>query len=78
MEKERKKQDKAKKFAEKQMKSLNNEAAPTVSKNKEKKAKQQAAKEDPLPDYKEETPVGEKKSTSRQRDNKMPCLPDHI
>ena len=62
VEKERKKAEKAKKFAEKQSKSASSSAAPLPSKSKEKKAKQDAAKDDPLPKYVEETPKGEKKS----------------
>ena len=64
VEKERKKAEKAKKFAEKQAKTVNGSAAPAPSKSKEKKAKQEAAKEEPLPEYVEETPLGEKKSMS--------------
>lgn len=64
VEKERKKAEKAKKFAEKQAKSVTGPSAPAASKNKEKKAKQEAAKEEPLPEYVEETPPGEKKSKS--------------
>ncbi|KAI9698483.1 MAG: Valine--tRNA ligase, mitochondrial [Candelina mexicana] len=60
LEKERKKAEKAKKFAEKQNKTLN--AAPSAAaKSKEKKAKAEAAKEEPLPEYVEETPSGQKK-----------------
>lgn len=64
VEKERKKADKAKKFAEKQAKTVNSSAAPATSKSKEKKAKQEAVKEEPLPEYVEETPPGVKKSMS--------------
>ena len=60
MERERKKQEKAKKFAEKKLKTAA-EAAATTSKTREKKAKQEAAREEPLPEYKEDTPVGDKK-----------------
>lgn len=64
MEKERKKAEKAKKFAEKKAKTATApSAAPTASKTKEKKAKSDAAKDEPLPEYVEETPPGEKKST---------------
>lgn len=65
VEKERKKAEKAKKFAEKQAKTVNGPALPATSKSKEKKAKQEAAKEEPLPEYVEETLPGEKKSISR-------------
>lgn len=64
VEKERKKAEKAKKFAEKQAKTVNGPGAPATSKSKEKKAKQEAVKEEPLPEYVEETPPGEKKSMS--------------
>ena len=49
------------KFAEKQLNSATSGSANTSSKNKERKAKQ-AAKDEPLPQYVEETPSGEKKS----------------
>jgi len=62
VEKERKKTEKAKKFAEKQAKTVNGAATPALSKNKEKKAKAESSKEEPLPEYVEETPPGEKKS----------------
>jgi hypothetical protein len=63
VERERKKAEKAKKFAEKKDKALSKAAAaPVSSKGKEKKAKLEAAKEEALPEYKEDTPVGEKKS----------------
>ncbi|MCJ1252736.1 hypothetical protein MMC24_000542 [Lignoscripta atroalba] len=65
LEKERKKADKARKFAEKQaekqLKAMNGSATPAPSKSKEKKAKQEATKDEPLPEYVEETPPGEKK-----------------
>ena len=61
VEKERKKAEKAKKFADKQAKTLNNAAAPATSKTKEKKAKQETTKDPPLPEYVEETPPGKKK-----------------
>lgn len=48
------------KFAEKQLNSATSGSANTSSKNKERKAKQ-AAKDEPLPQYVEETPSGEKK-----------------
>ena len=63
VEKERKKAEKAAKFAEKKAK----QAAQTVAgaatggKGKEKKAKAPKAEEEPLPEYVEDTPVGEKK-----------------
>ncbi|MCJ1228351.1 Valine--tRNA ligase, mitochondrial [Toensbergia leucococca] len=59
LERERKKAEKAKKFAEKQSKTSGPTTA--LSKNKEKKAKQEATKDEPLPEYVEETPPGEKK-----------------
>ena len=62
MEKDRKKAEKAKKFAEKHAKTVNSSATPVLSKTKEKKAKQDSAKDEPLPKYVEETPEGEKKS----------------
>lgn len=47
------------------MAKTNSTAAGTApSKTKEKKAKQGAEKEAPLPEYVEETPPGQKKSTS--------------
>lgn len=64
VEKERKRAEKTKKFAKKQAKTVNGSATPTLSKTKEKKAKAASAKEEPLPDYVEETPPGEKKSES--------------
>ena len=51
------------KFAEKQLNSAISSSANTTSKNKEKKAKQ-AQKDEPVPQYVEETPPGEKKSLS--------------
>ena len=62
VEKERKKAEKAKKFAEKQAKTASTPASIAPSKTKEKKAQASAQKEAPLPEYVEETPVGEKKS----------------
>ncbi|KAI9806976.1 MAG: Valine--tRNA ligase, mitochondrial [Piccolia ochrophora] len=61
LERERKKAEKAKKFAEKQSKTLTASNTSTSTKSKDKKAKPDAAKEEPLPAFKEETPVGEKK-----------------
>ena len=58
VEKERKKAEKMKKFQEKQ---ATKPAALVPSKTKEKKAKADS-KEEPLPEYVEETPPGEKKS----------------
>jgi valyl-tRNA synthetase len=66
VEKERKKAEKAKKFAEKQAKTTTAPAA-APSKTKEKKAKTDAAKDEPLPKYMEETPEGQKKSSIPQR-----------
>ena len=59
VERDRKKAEKSKKFAEKKSK---NEAGagPAVSKTKEKKSKQNSS-DGPLPEYVEETPSGEKK-----------------
>lgn len=62
VEKERKKAEKAKKFAEKQAKTTNGNLTAAPSKTKEKKAKAQSSKEEPLPDYVEETRPGDKKS----------------
>ena len=65
VEKERKQAEKNAKFAAKKAKVGEAATAPTTaSKTKEKKAKQDASKEDRLPDYAEETPPGQKKSTS--------------
>lgn len=58
VEKERKKAEKMKKFQEKQ---ATKPAVPAPSKTKEKKAKADS-KDEPLPEYVEETPPGEKKS----------------
>ena len=44
---------------------MNGSATPAPSKSKEKKAKQEATKDEPLPEYVEETPPGEKKSMLR-------------
>ena len=59
LEKERKKAEKQKKFDEKQAKSA---TTPDVSKNKEKKVKPDPSQADQLPEYREPTPPGEKKS----------------
>jgi valyl-tRNA synthetase len=61
VEKERKKAEKAKKFAEKQAK-IATTAATGPSKSKDKKTKPDAVKVEPLPEYIEETPPGQKKS----------------
>lgn len=62
VEKDRKKAEKAKKFAEKKAKTTEPPSASASSKSKEKKSKHETAKEEPLPEYVEETPHGEKKS----------------
>ncbi|KAI9680110.1 MAG: hypothetical protein M1817_005127 [Caeruleum heppii] len=62
LEKERKKAEKAKKFAEKKLKTANAGEKAGSSKTQEKKAKQNATKDEPLPEYVEDTPVGQKKS----------------
>lgn len=64
VEKERKKAEKQKKFDEKKAKTNSTAAGTAPSKTKEKKAKLGAEKEAPLPEYVEETPPGQKKSTS--------------
>ena len=64
VEKERKKAEKAAKFAEKKAKQTAQAvtgAATGAGKGKEKKAKAPKAEEEPLPEYIEDTPVGEKK-----------------
>ncbi|KAL9120281.1 MAG: hypothetical protein Q9187_003160 [Circinaria calcarea] len=62
LEKERKKAEKDRKFAEKQAKAaLKGPTTAAPSKTQEKKAKLGAAKDEPLPEYREETPAGEKK-----------------
>ncbi|KAL8947813.1 MAG: hypothetical protein Q9222_005940 [Ikaeria aurantiellina] len=61
LEKECKKAEKQKKFDEKKAKTSNAAATTAPSKTKEKKAKQGAEKEVPLPKYVEETPLGQKK-----------------
>ena len=63
MEKERKKAEKLKKFSEKKAKTSSNADS---SKTKDKPAKKESAKEIPLPEYVEETPLGEKKSQFRE------------
>ena len=60
VEKERKKAEKIKKFEEKKAKAASTTNAP--SKKQEKKAKQDNSKDGALPEYVEDTPVGEKKS----------------
>lgn len=62
MEKDRKKAEKAKKFAEKKAKTTEVGVGSATSKTKEKKAKQDSSKDEPLAEYVEETPPGEKKS----------------
>ena len=70
MEKERKKAEKSKKFAEKQAKSVPGASTnPATSKTKEKKVKSDSVKDEPLPKYVEDTPPGEKKSVSRSADS---------
>ncbi|KAL8928715.1 MAG: hypothetical protein Q9172_000778 [Xanthocarpia lactea] len=61
LEKERKRAEKQKKFDEKKAKTNSAAATAAPSKTKEKKAKQGAEKEAPLPEYVEETPQGQKK-----------------
>ncbi|KAI4228106.1 MAG: hypothetical protein L6R36_001886 [Xanthoria steineri] len=61
IEKERKKAEKQKKFDEKKAKTNSTAAGTAPSKTKEKKAKQGAEKEAPLPEYVEDTPPGQKK-----------------
>lgn len=64
VEKERKQAEKNAKFAAKKAKAAETaSAAPTTSKTKEKKGKQDASREESLPDYVEETPPGQKKCT---------------
>ena len=65
VEKERKQAEKNAKFAAKKEKAKVAENAavpPSTSKIKEKKGKQEASKDERLPDYIEETPPGQKKS----------------
>lgn len=61
VEKERKKAEKAAKFLEKKAKQAAQAAVPAAGKAKEKKAKAPKAEEEPLPEYVEDTPAGEKK-----------------
>ncbi len=61
VEKERKKAEKAAKFLEKKAKQAAQAADPAAAKGKEKKAKAPKAEEESLPEYVEDTPVGEKK-----------------
>ena len=61
LEKERKKAEKQKKFDEKKAKTAAIPATTGISKNKEKKAKQESAQ---LPEYIEPTEPGQKKSRS--------------
>lgn len=61
VEKDRKKAEKAAKFLEKKSKQAAQAAVPAAGKGKEKKAKAPKAEEEPLPEYVEDTPVGEKK-----------------
>lgn len=62
LEKERIKAEKMKKFEAKKAKSAASPVVPDVNNSKDKKAKkQEAAKEDQLPEYVEATPNGEKK-----------------
>lgn len=62
VEKERKKAEKAKKFTEKKAKTAEKSSTSAPSASKDKKSKHESAKEEPLPEYFEETPPGEKKS----------------
>lgn len=62
LEKERKKAEKQKKFDEKKAKVAGDPAMTVASKTKDKKAKQESAKEAPLPEYHEPTVPGQKKS----------------
>ena len=65
LEKERKKAEKQKKFDEKKAKATSNATTlGGLSKNQEKKAKQESKDEKILPAYEEPTPPGEKKSTN--------------
>ncbi len=77
VERERKKAEKAKKFAEKKAKSADVSTAPAASKRKEKKATQEARKEEPLREYVEETPPGQKKSIPRSTDRWRALLMYH-
>ncbi|KAH9902207.1 tRNA synthetases class I-domain-containing protein [Xylariomycetidae sp. FL2044] len=69
LEKERKKAEKAAKFEQKKAKAA--QAAPASSKTKEKKAKATKTEEEPLPEYVEETPAGEKKRLRALDDPQM-------
>ena len=62
MERERKKADKLKKFAEKQAKTGASSATPQTAPKPKEKKKPEAAKETALSAYVEDTPPGEKKS----------------
>ena len=62
LEKERKKAEKQKKFEEKKAKTTATPTAAVASKSKEKRVKQEGAKEGQFPEYREMTPVGQKKS----------------
>ena len=65
VEKERKQAEKNAKFAAKKAKAAESaSAAPATSKTREKKSKQDASREDSLPEYVEETPPGQKKRKS--------------
>jgi valyl-tRNA synthetase len=70
VEKERKKAEKQAKFDQKKAKVATAATVPLSSKSKEKKAKAaEKAEEEVLPEYKEITPAGEKKSEwHRQND----------
>ncbi|KAL9129407.1 MAG: hypothetical protein Q9217_002138 [Psora testacea] len=61
LEKERKKAEKQKKFDEKKAKTVNGSIIVGTSKTKEKKVKQESTKDEPLPEYNEPTPPGQKK-----------------
>lgn len=73
LERERRKAEKQKKFDEKKAKVAAGASTPTISKNKEKKIKQDSAKEEPLLEYKETTPPGDKKSLSIQERRESTC-----
>lgn len=70
VEKERKKAEKQKKFDEKKAKTSGSAATAAPSKTKEKKAKQGAEKEAPLPEYVEQTAPGQKKSMSESQQSR--------
>ena len=61
LEKDRKKAEKQKKFEEKRAKTAAAKVVPSASNTKEKKTKLEASKNESLPEYKEQTPPGEKK-----------------